>query len=176
MDLETRVEQLEAYTRVDNLIIHGIPESYAEKTTAGITADTVPGESVQNTESAVLQLFSEKLSLNLSPADISVCHRLKKLNQKAPFRPVIVRFTNRKARSAVLAAKKRLRQRQDCGGIYINEHLTNAAGKLFATAREVLKNRKIGSAWTWNGRVYIKLLDEQTILNIKSAADLQRFM
>jgi hypothetical protein len=174
-DSDQRVEQLEAYSRIDNLIIHGIPETYAEctSTTTDTNANT---ENSSVTEAAILKFFNEKLNVNIRSDDISVCHRLKKINKKAAFKPIIVRFTNRKARSAVLAAKKTIRDRNDCKGIYINEHLTTTASKLFNSARQICKDKKINSAWSWNGRIFIKLLDGHTIKNISSLTDLDAYM
>jgi hypothetical protein len=173
-EADQRLEQLEAYSRFDNVIVHGIPESYAER--ASNNNDNNAGtESSSDTENSILKFFNNKLNVDIKPNDISVCHRLKRINRTSTYRPVIIRFTNRKARAAVLASKKLLKTKPECKGIFINEHLTNMASKIFNKTRELCKEKKINSTWSWNGKIYIKLLDGHTISNVPSLSDLDRF-
>lgn len=151
---DKRIQELESYSRIDNLIIHGLPESYAG-VTASTTADDAGTESSTESETIFLDLCRNKLKLpNISPSDISVCHRLKK-GSRDRNRPMIVRFTSRKARSQVLAARKELRS----SSVYINEHLIKPIADMFASTRQLLKRNKIAGTWTWNCKLYVKLLD-----------------
>ena len=73
----SRVDELEAYTRRDNLIITGLPvESYSEATST--TDQDGRGESSEGAENSVLKLFKDQLKVNVAPSDISVAHRLRK--------------------------------------------------------------------------------------------------
>lgn len=179
---EQYVDQIETYTKQDNLIIHGLPADYAEVLTASTTdgaADAVVSERENSTTTEVLfmKFCADRLGVNICHEDISVCHRLKKLHA-VQHPPVIVRFTSRKARAAVLAARNKLRPSRSIGNasstvpVYINEHLTKRTSQLFAEARKVMKAKRINKTWTYNGRVVVKLRDE-TIRTINSLTELE---
>lgn len=157
-----KVEDLEAYTRRENLIITGLPISNAAeatKTPAG--SDERQTEHATETERAVLTLC-QNMNVPISSTDISVTHRLRKIpNIKGP-PAVIVRFTNRKARDAVYAARKTLKSIQDTQlsyphPVYINEDLTKQQSHLFSEARKLVKSKIISNTWTSQGHVYIKI-------------------
>jgi len=153
----SRVDELEAYTRRDNLIISGLPvESYAEA--SGSTDQDGRGESSEGTEKSLLKLFNDQLKVNVSPTDISVAHRLRKrggssaVNNGPP--AVIVRFTNRKIRDRVYNARRELRNMST--RIFVNEDLNQTTNKLFFHVRHLVKSRIIHSAWTYTGNVFVK--------------------
>jgi predicted dithiol-disulfide oxidoreductase (DUF899 family) len=75
---------------------------------------------------------------------------------------MIVRFSNRKAKTAVLAARKELRRQEDCKYVFGNEQMTKSAVELFEKARELVKQRKIQRAWTWNCKIFVKTNAGQT--------------
>lgn len=168
-DLKTQVhnqtlhiEQLEAYNRQENLIVQGLPVGYAQAVSgASAVNEEEVAEHSADTEVKFLKLCEKQLGLAIQPSDISICHRLPK-SQKQRFPPVIVRFTNRKARTAVLQARKKLRGvDSNAPPVYINEHLTRSAATLFANARKLVKDSKLNRVWTKNGRVLVKTLDGQ---------------
>lgn len=164
-DLKTaysKIDDLEAYNRRDNLIIAGLPVvSYAEaaSSTTGESAAGQPTENMKTTEASVLALC-QQLQVPITPSDISIAHRLQKRNDDEP-PAVIVRFTSRKARDSVYAARFQLKNRKD-NTIFINEDLTKTTAKLFAQARKLVKNKVIFSTWTKIGTVYIKREDTPT--------------
>jgi len=105
--------------------------------------------------SAFLNFCHTELQLpDITANDISVCHRLKK-NARDRARRMIVCFTTRKARSLVLSARKKIRG----SPTFINEHLTKPVSDLLASTRRLLKQKKIQGTWTWNCKLFIKLLD-----------------
>lgn len=180
LNYEIQLDQLETYTKQDNLLIHGIPAQYAEA--AATSGDGSTGESTSvkensaTTEQIFLNFCANRLGVVVQPEDISACHRLRKLpGSKHP--PIIIRFTNRKARSAVLAARRRLQPPSDKGTssiterIYINEHLTKLTSRLFADARKMVKSGRINQTWTYNGRVTVKLRDN-TIRTVNTHSEL----
>jgi len=169
----SRVDELEAYTRRDNLVISGLPvESYAEASSS--TEQDGRGESSEGTEKSLLKLFNDQLKVNVSPADISVAHRLRKrggssaVNSGPP--AVIVRFTNRKTRDRVYNARRELRNMNT--RIFINEDLNQSTNKLFFNARHLVKSRIIHSAWTYTGNVFIKETSTSRPRRITSTDDL----
>jgi len=170
------LNQLETYTKQENLIIHGIPlASYAESAQIGDTDasnTTLRHENSATTETLVLSLFNTQLGIDLSPRDVSVCHRLKK-SQNMQHPPIVIRFTHRKARDAMLNARKKLRDLPN-NRVFVNEHLTKANSKIFAQARKLVKDHKLLRAWTSHGHIVIKALNN-TVINIKSLSELDQF-
>lgn len=168
-DLKSRVEALEAYSRIDNVIIHGLHySSFAEvaavsnsqqssQSSSRNIGATGPTENCEATAHAVLSFVNNVLDIPLSPLDISIAHRLKKTRQDSTPAPVIVRFTNRRARNAVIHARKRLSTLSAGRGVYINEHLSKARESIFREARRLVKEKKLFRAWTNNGEVYVRV-------------------
>ena len=160
-----KVDALDSYNRRDNLVITGLPlAGYAEAASASINERREQAEHANATKQAVLALCQE-LQVPITNSDISIAHRLKK-KQRADGPPaVIVRFTNRKARSLLLAARSKLKKRKGPPGtkpIFINEDLTKTTAELFFKARQLVKAETIYSAWTSNGTVFINQTSSQT--------------
>ena len=155
-----RIDDLEAYTRRDSLIVSGLPLATAAEaastSTTTISDFDIKGEHTVATESSLLTLFG-KMNVKISTSDISICHRLKS-PRKGGIPPVIVKFTNRKARDLVYAARTQLKP----STVYINEDLTKRNSKIFAEARKLVKSGKIHKAWTNKGHVYIKEDNQQS--------------
>lgn len=153
MEQSERLEDLESYSRSDNLIIRGLPEnSAAERATAAATIDDRIIESHGTVETTVVAFLNDKLGVEATVQDISIAHRLK-AGPRDKVRPVIVRFVNRKLRNQVLGVKKQLKN----STFFVSEHLTKAASQLFFEARKLVRDKKLNSAWTRNGQVVVKL-------------------
>ena len=170
-----RLNDLEGYTKNDNLIIRGLPErSLAEKASGAPTLDDDTSALQEGHESVcgtVVEFFNTSLGVKVQPQDISIAHRIK-ADPKDKFRPIIIRFVNRQKRNEVYCAKKTLKSSSD--RIYIFEHLTKAASDLFFTARRLLKEKKINATWTQHGQVYVKFTSDPSVRAklIKCSADL----
>jgi len=70
-----------------------------------------------------------------------------------------VRFSNRKARNDVYAARRRLQRsehRHDEQAIYTNEDLTKETASIFKQAREMVRRKTLHICWTGGGFVYVK--------------------
>lgn len=151
-----RIDELEAFSRSDNLIIRGLPElSAAERAT-----DSADGASVlshhdtnKSVESTFISFCKDSLNVAVSPQDISIAHRLK-AGPKDSARPILVRFTTRRIRNEVFHAKKLLKGASS--RMFISEHLTKNAAELFFEARRMLREKKIYGTWTQNGLVHVK--------------------
>lgn len=171
-----RLDDLEVYSRSDNLIIRGLPErSAAEKASAGPTlAGSDSGSTLRETYESVQRSvieFTNSLGVHVLPQDISVAHRIK-AGKKDKVRPIIVRFVSRNVRNAVYSARKGLKDSNP--PIFISEHLTKAASELFFEARKMVTDKKIHAAWTQNGLVYIRFSSDPNTRAtiIRSSGDL----
>jgi hypothetical protein len=150
-----KIDSLEAYNRADNLIVVGMPVvDYAEATSATSSDLTSSSETSATTERAIIELCRDKLNVGITTSDISIAHRLKKSNSSSGPAPIIVKFSTRKARDAVFAARRRLKGSST--PIFINEDLTKVTADLFRRARLLFKNKRIYGTWTQKGSVYVK--------------------
>jgi hypothetical protein len=96
--LRRRAEDLETYSRVDNIIVHGLQEAVAEVVAeANNDIASVPAsgaESSATSEKIFLDFCRTKLRIDLHPSDISVAHQLAKPGGSWGPKPMIVRFSN----------------------------------------------------------------------------------
>lgn len=156
----SHIEALEQQSRRDNLVITGLPiESFAEAASTSANSDEpLPSTRV---EQSVIQMFNDKLGLTITQNDISIAHRLKKNPSDTRPPSIIVKFTNRKAREAVYAARRKLKPPSGADPahyprIYINEDLTKHVGTIFQRARQIAKAKLIHSTWTSACSMYVK--------------------
>lgn len=94
--------------------------------------------------------IAQQHSIDISPSDIDRSHRVgekKGGNQRA----LLVKFTSYRAKKAFMKKKKELSE-----GLYFNEDLTKKRGELLYEARKRRKANKLKGAWSFDGRVYIK--------------------
>lgn len=154
-----QIESLENYTRVDNIIVHGLPESVAAVVGNQGPDQRQPNEDVFTSEKIFTDFCRDKLHIGVNPSDISICHRLPapRNSDRTTSRPMIVRFSNRKLKAKIIAARKDLKGTN----IYVNEHLTKHTSEMFATARRLVKEKRLLGAWTVNGRLVVKVATDQ---------------
>jgi hypothetical protein len=172
-----RIDDLECYSRSENLIIRGLPEgSAAERASNAPSLDdnSTLLDGPQSVEDTVREFCKDALGIDVSQQDISVAHRLKK-GPKDAVRPIIVRFARRQIRNRVFGAKKQLKNYG--GRVFISEHLTKTASDLFFQARKLLKDKRIYATWTQNGQVHVKHSADQNSRSkvIKCIADLNSY-
>lgn len=176
--LESRVAELEQYTRINDVIITGIkikPRSYAR----ALTPDNNGGEPGEmeaiSTELQVTEFLQAK-GIKLDCGNIEACHPLPRRNTRdnPGLSAVILRFFNRKAKTALLKQGRKLRGTD----VFINEHLSRQNADIARKARQLKKQKKIQSTWTANCKIFIKLNgtpEEAKVICIKNIADLDKF-
>ena len=93
---------------------------------------------------------------------------------------IIVRFKSYRTKKALYGVRKCLKNQnmshifQDAGIVYINENLTRMQRELFAKVWRRKKLEQWHSAWTIDGKIFMKLsLDDQPV-RIYSQEDLDR--
>lgn len=140
--LLTEVEDLESYNRKENLLIHGIPYSPNEDTT-----------------NLVVQSVKENLGLNILSTDISVSHRLGRRNDRQRPPPIIARFVRRRVRDDIMHNRAKLKGK----GLVITDHLSPRKAALLAKTAPLVREGRIKQSWSYDGQIWIKLLNEQKI-------------
>lgn len=106
-------DAVEQYGRRDNIRIFGMEEASGE-----------------DTYETVIQAAAAT-GVNITRADISVCHRLP--SRRGP-RPIIAKFVRREVKSSIMRGKRQLRERTD--KIYINDDITPLRAKLSKVLRD----------------------------------------
>ena len=103
--LQKRINEMDQYTRRDNIEVSGVPEN------------------VSNLEEKAIELF-KKIDVKVSPQDIVACHPLKRKGT------IIIRFLNRKNAEKALKNRSQLRNVNTAGiwgqhcNNYINTNLS----------------------------------------------------
>lgn len=168
--LELKVDDLEQYSRADNLVITGIrvkEQSFAKVAAATDTSnhEAAAPQELDFVENQVLEFFTKK-DIAIPKESISACHVLGGA-RKDGMKNIVIRFNSRKPKEAIL------RQWEKLSGtnVYVNEHLTPRNGRLAKIARMMKKEKRIQKTWTRNGRVYIKWQKKTSSENAPNPAD-----
>lgn len=157
--LESRVDDLEQYSRMNDVIVSGLkikPRSFAAAAAAGVEGRGEPDDrEITSVEQQVIDFLQTK-EINVNARDIEACHPLrpspKMIQDKKPA-SIILRFVNRKSKVSLMKQGKKLKDTQ----VYLNEHLTKANAEIAMKARQLRRDKKIQSTWTRHCRVYIQL-------------------
>lgn len=172
--LESRVSDLEQYTRMNDVIVTGInikPRSYA-RAVAGDDGGE-PGEQDGSSVERQVVGFLQSKGLQVDGDNIEACHPLPRRN--AGDKPgIIMRFVNRKHKTALLRQARKLKG----SNVFINEHLTKHNADIAKKARHLRKQGKIQNTWTTNCKVFIRLNgspEEAKVLLIRNITELDRY-
>ena len=128
----------------------------------------------QNEESAaetVSKFVSETLEIPLMKWEIESAFRVGKKDQSRP-RRLIVRFLSHDKKKAIMMAKKKLRQTQGNipvrNQVFLNDDLTELRGKIFQTARQAVKDKRLFSTWIFDGKVFVKVKQSDDPVQVKT--------
>ena len=175
--LENRLSDIEQYTRMNDLIISGMKTRH--KTYARVVSKEGAGSEPTQAETESLEQqvvgFLEGKGIAVATSDIEACHTLpSKTNTSAP-PAIIIRFSNRKNKDALLKQGRKLKGTQ----VYINEHLTKKNADIAKRARSLKKSNKIQGTWTTNCKVFIKTEgatpEETKVSVVRNIGDLDKF-
>ena len=171
--LEDRVDELEQYTRKDDLIITGLKvkhRSYARAASGDgdEAGGAAPPSELNQLECKVVEFFESK-DMQVNQDYISTCHVLGKGDRENPPK-IIVRFSNRKEKVRLLRQGRKLKDT----GVYINEHLTRKNVQIAKHARKLRKDKEVNDTWTRNCIVFVKLTD-LSVRKVLSAQDFVKY-
>jgi hypothetical protein len=157
LDLNTRQEEAEQYSRKNNVRIG----NYTEKQSENVTDIVID--------------IASKIGSNISKSDIDNCHRLgKKKSDSQKTRDIIVKFTSYRAKSEFIKGRKKLKEKHE--NIFINEDLTKYRSDIAYEARLLKKDThsSIISTWTFNGCIYVQTKNDE-VQKITKKEDLIMF-
>lgn len=171
---ERRIDDLEQYTRMNDLIISGLEtkhRTYASTVARDKVGENAPPEELQTLENQVIKFFESK-NMYIHCDNVVACHTLPRRNNGA--KPaIVVRFLNRKHKTELLKQAKKLKGT----GVYLNEHLTKKNADIARHARTLRKHNKIQATWTRNCKVMIRLngtSEEAKVLTIRELKELDQ--
>jgi hypothetical protein len=156
-NLTLRVNQLEQNGRKNNIVITGIPETYAERATPAGDGedDSQPQVTREDTVKTVCSAIKDACNVVVVPEDIQSAFRLRSRGNGP--RPILVTFNSYNLRTSVVRARRPKQQlRYKGSNIYINDHLTKFNTDLSYKARQTVKNKFAHSTWVRDGLVFIK--------------------
>lgn len=153
------LDRLEQYTRRETLRISGLAEDADE------TDESLRGTLVQ---------LAADCSVSITSDDISVCHRVgpKPGAGATRKRPVLCRFISRRHKRAILASKKKLKDKDAYKYVYVNENLTPLRAKLFKYVRQ---HARVRNAHTTDGKIicFLKSTGERDeVVTVETPDDL----
>ncbi|XP_037528633.1 uncharacterized protein LOC119405878 [Rhipicephalus sanguineus] len=94
-NIEARLDEAENHSRRNNLIFYGVPETNTK-------------ESFAQSEQLIIDICRNNLDVNVDPKEIDRAHRLGKFSQNRR-RPIIVKFTFHKTKSAILSCGRKFK-------------------------------------------------------------------
>lgn len=169
VNIKTRLNDLEQYSRVNCLEITGVPE--------------IKNENILTT----IKMVATAVHFNLDPTMVDACHRLQKNpnNHNDPPK-IIIKFVRRTIKDEFMHCKKVIRNLSTShldptisgtlrthNPIYINEALSSYNRQLLYRVRLFKKEKQFKHLWTKDGKIFLRKTDTSKIFRIKSESDLR---
>jgi hypothetical protein len=157
-DLKLDIRDLQQYSRKNNIEITGMPITKNEDICC------------------ILENIAMALKITFNRLDIATAHRVP--SKTIP--NIVVRFVSLAVRDTWLSASRRrkglstgeINKNLPMNSVYINEHLSPHNKFLLAEARKMKKASKIAFAWVKNGRVLIKVRENDKAIWLRDECDL----
>lgn len=156
--LSEQVNELEQYSRIDNIIISGVPYE--------------PNENIQE----IVTSIAKNLEVEINEHDINAVHRLSANKDKIP--SIIVRLNSRMKKQKLIQNSKRKRlhgknlNMNPAVPIYVSEHMSANTMSIFRKAMELKSQGAISYAWVKEGKIYIRENENDPARRIKDIQDL----
>lgn len=162
IDVESQSQQLEQYTRRNNLEISGIPNTVSDK----------------DLESKCISILNS-VDIKASSDEIEACHRLPARNNQP--KTTIIKFTNRKIVESACSKEKRIKLK-NCNKIelglpentelYFNENLSPFYKHLSWMCRELKRKNYISGSWFRDGKLFFKYDEDSRPIRVLHQQDL----
>lgn len=159
--LESRVEDLEQYSRRNCVELQGIPETKEESVTE------------------IVKQVGNVLGMELTETMMDACHRLGKKNEERGPRAIIVKFVRRIDKETFM---KRRREKRDLSTrhmglptdtpVYVNESLSPSRRRLLGQVRRLRKERGYKYLWLRGGSILLRKEEGSPVIEVKCQADL----
>ena len=160
--LISSMDDLDQYSRNTNLLLHGVPmipsqdgrEPNLTQHVVGILNSNM-GLSIQESEITTVHRIGKPQTI--SSALSSASHQGASLTRPAP---LIIQFVSKKIRNETLSQRKNLKGK----AISLTEQLTTRRAGLLKKCTDLLTQKKVNGAWSHDGRILIKTLNNRTLV------------
>jgi exosome complex exonuclease DIS3/RRP44 len=148
--LEDKVDELEQYSRRNNVRISGVPETVGE-----------------DTDALVIQL-AKAIGCDLQPGEIDRSHRVGPKDLSKGPRPLLVKMMAYRSKRALTSRRSGLKSKSgkvifpdlkwanDAGRVFINDDLTSTRSRVAAEARSRKKQGSIKDTWVFDGVIFVR--------------------
>ncbi|XP_070543898.1 uncharacterized protein [Ptychodera flava] len=163
------LNELQQYSRRNNLEIHGIPQHNNE-----------------DTDNIVIKIAAA-IGVDVTSSDIDISHRLPRRHSQQRERqlppPIIVKFVRRSVRNTLYYSRRNLQGKTPThlhlddnatNSIFINENLSPSVKRLFHQVNDRRKHLKWRYIWTNNGKIYTRKDDTSDAIIISSLQAISR--
>jgi len=159
-ELNWEVQDLQQYSRRDNIEIQGVPYSNNENVYA------------------ILNEIAKLIKIPFNREEISIAHRIPNGSQRR-HPTIIVKFISRWVKNSWMAAAKKcdllnaaqLHDSWESTSIFMNDHLTAANKQVLGYARKQMRERKLSHAWTRDCRIYVRRNAEGPVKLVRSVKE-----
>ena len=169
-NLSFRLNEAEQYSRRENIVIYGIPDTQ--------------GENLYE----IVKSISKVTGAENYDDDISITHRLP--TSKGKTRPIVIRFSKRHSRDEWLKLFKEETKRhnvgfgiplkkisdrfQSTGVVTAGDHLTPWTRNLFQKTKEATKDLRYKYAWIRDSKIYVRKNESSAAKRILDYYDLDK--
>lgn len=165
--LETHVEDLEQYSRVNCIEVNGIPESK------------------NDSPMDIIKKVGKALDVNIEDDMVDACHYLG-AKQEGKNRGIIVKLVRRTIKEEIIKKRKVKRNlnttdigltQSPASVIYVNESLSPARRKLLNAARAFRRDCGYTFVWVSNGKVFLRKNEGEramVVTSLDQLSELQR--
>lgn len=173
--LESKIEELQMNSRKSSFEIKNVPKK--------------PSENKDDLIQMVLSL-SKTVDCDISKSDIKDIYRVRPKSSENKSPPIVVETNstilkndflkmaksyNVKHKSKLCANHLGLGFKED-SPIYLTEHLTPKAARLYFLARDLIKSKNFKFCWTAYGKVYVRENEHTKIILIRSESQVQQIL
>lgn len=159
-ELNRKVNDLEQYSRMENLVISGIPR-----------------EENENVRQTIVKLV-KKLNVNLENNEISTCHRLSNQGMAG----IVARINNRdKKMEMIRKSREKKLNAKDMGweedqNIYVSNQLTGFTMGILKAAKKLRSENKLEFVWEKEGKVYVRKNETSPAIRITDCEQLEEII
>ena len=132
--VDERLDEMEQYSRRDNVIVRGLKEDGSENTTEKVCE------------------LAKEIGVKIEPKDVSTSHRVGMKKEDKP-RPIVVKFVRRDTKTQMLIKKRALKSKEHRKDVYIDEHLSPLRSKMIKAMR---KDETLEYVWCREGKLMCK--------------------
>lgn len=147
------INDLQQRSRLNNIIINGIPEARGEDVTK------------------LVENLGDKMKIPNAASHIQVAHRVKSMNESKT-KPIVVRLLNTKTRDIWTKAFRE--QKLWHQKIYVNEHLTKRNQDLHRMTKAMKEKYQYKYVWVRDCKIFVRKNETARVYVVRNEKDLER--